>query len=133
VPSAGAYAYYSPPEHIFSNYSGIGGLAHLKTLMTLRSGEPWDFLVTRSMGLVSFPSFHVALGIILIYTFRRTLFLMIPVAIINALMVLATLPEGGHHLSDTLAGAAIAAFTLLVVRVIELEAQKAPRADPLVP
>jgi membrane-associated phospholipid phosphatase len=132
VPSAGAYAYYSPPESLFSNYSGIGGLAHLKTLDVLRSGEPWDFLVTRSMGLVSFPSFHVALGIVLIYTFRRTLLLAVPVAIINSLMALATIPEGGHHLSDILAGAAIAALTILVVRVLDVAPQKTVYADPLV-
>ena len=116
-PAAGAYAFYSPPPEIFSNFTGAGGLSHLQTLTALRSGEPFSFRVTEMKGLVSFPSFHAALGIIQVYCLRRNPWLMVPVGAVVGVMIPATIPEGGHHLIDTIAGVAIGMASIVAIRV----------------
>lgn len=115
-PSAGAYAFHMPRAETFSNFTGIGGLWHLDTLEALRSGEPYEYERTATMGLVSFPSYHAVLGVIMTYCLRRYVWLAIPVGIVNAVMLVATMPEGGHHLSDTLVGVTLAVVSILLIR-----------------
>ena len=63
-------------------------------------------------GVIQFPSLHTALAILYIYATRGIRILFPVFLILNLLVVLATPTIGGHHLSDVLAGAALA---LLVI------------------
>jgi membrane-associated phospholipid phosphatase len=67
-------------------------------------------------GVVSFPSFHTVLGVITIYALRDTRWLMILVLLLNGTMLVSTLPVGGHHLTDVLAGAGLTFGAILLVR-----------------
>ena len=102
VPAAGAYSFHTPDRGAFSHFTGVGGLAHLSTLAQLRGPAPFTFAIGNTIGLTSFPSFHTALGIVITYNLRRSI-LFLPVAAINAIMILATVPEGGHYFADVLA------------------------------
>lgn len=115
VPAAGAYAYYQPAAATYSHYTASGGLDHLATLYQLRSLAPFEFSVPKTIGLISFPSFHTTLGLLVIYAMRRT-FLFWPVVVLNALMIVGTIPEGGHHLMDIVGGAAVAAGSIAIIR-----------------
>ncbi|WP_292668853.1 phosphatase PAP2 family protein [Mesorhizobium sp.] len=124
-PAAGAYAFYAPPRDLFSNFTGAGGLDHLQTLAALRSGAPFSFHVTETIGLVSFPSFHAALGILIVYAVRNIRLLFVVVLTTNAVMIVATLPEGGHHLIDLIAGVAVGVLSIVAVRMSNYERRKA--------
>ncbi len=117
VPAAGAYSFHMPDRGMFSHFTGVGGLAHLSTLAQLRSSTPFTFVIGNTIGLTSFPSFHTALGIIITYNLRRSI-LFWPVAEINAIMILATVPEGGHYFADVLAGAAVALVSIAATRAV---------------
>lgn len=119
VPAAGAYAYFNPPPELFENFTRQAGMWHYAELMKLRSGESFIYLADDSKGLVTFPSFHTVLGIIITYALRGYRWLFVPAAVVNSLMILATLPEGGHHLVDVLAGFLIALLGLTLVRSLE--------------
>jgi membrane-associated phospholipid phosphatase len=119
VPAVGAYAYFNPPPELFDNFTHHAGMWHYAELMKLRSGEPFVFLADNVRGMVTFPSFHTVLGIIIAYALRGFRWLFAPVAILNAVMIVSTLPEGGHHLVDVLAGIAIALIGLTLVRTLE--------------
>jgi membrane-associated phospholipid phosphatase len=67
-------------------------------------------------GVVSFPSFHTMLGVMTIYALRDTRWIMIPVLVVNGAMIVSTMPVGGHHLSDVLAGAGLTLGAILLVR-----------------
>jgi membrane-associated phospholipid phosphatase len=67
-------------------------------------------------GLVTFPSFHTTLGILIVYAVRDFKVLAIFVGALNAVMIVATMPEGGHHLVDVLAGAGVALASISTVR-----------------
>lgn len=115
-PAAGAYAYFQPPSGDFSNFSADAGMWHFTDLQKLRSGEPFRLLLDRMQGLVTFPSFHTTLGILVVYAVRDFKVLTISVGALNAVMIVSTLPEGGHHLVDVLAGAGIGLASILAVR-----------------
>jgi membrane-associated phospholipid phosphatase len=117
VPAAGAYAYFDPPRHLFSNFSAHAGMWHYEFLQWLRTdiAPRLDFLNVQ--GLVTFPSFHTALAIITAYAVRDILYVARPALVLNAIVIVATLPEGGHHLVDLIVGAVIAAFAILIVHL----------------
>lgn len=59
-------------------------------------------------GLVSFPSFHTAAGVLFIrYSKRLTLIWPLMVAL-NGVMIVATMVRGSHYFSDLIGGAAVA-------------------------
>jgi len=88
---------------------------HMIDLQALRSGAFPVLDLQRIHGLITFPSYHAVVAVLLVYTARSTRFLFLS-AVVNALMLLSALSEGGHYLVDLLAGVAIALGTILVVR-----------------
>ncbi|RWE37478.1 phosphatase PAP2 family protein [Mesorhizobium sp.] len=121
VPAAGAYSYFTPVAADISNFTAHAGMWHFEELARLRSGEAFNLLVTRAEGLVTFPSYHTALGIMITYALRKMPLIAWPVGILNAIMVISTLPEGGHHFIDVLAGAAIGALTVGAVWLVQMQ------------
>ncbi|WP_031193386.1 phosphatase PAP2 family protein [Mesorhizobium sp. L2C066B000] len=118
VPAEGAYAYFKPTAEQFNHFTVQAGMWHYETLMALRSGEPFDLVMAKSNGLVTFPSFHTALGIMVVYALRDYRWLSWPLGGLNAIMVISTLPEGGHHLIDVFAGALVGVASIFAVRMI---------------
>jgi hypothetical protein len=117
IPCEGAYALYRPAPSSFSNFTAIGGLAHLSTLARLRSLEPFDFILGGTVGLTCFPSFHTALGVMTVHALRRTV-LFFPMTVVAAIMIAATIPQGGHYLVDVIAGACVAVISIGIVELI---------------
>jgi membrane-associated phospholipid phosphatase len=108
VPAAGAFAYFEPARHSFDNFATGGEMWPFWSIFNgLRNGSLTTIDMSSVQGVVSFPSFHTMLGIITTYALRDTRALFIPAVMLNGTMIVATLPVGGHYLTDVLAGAAI--------------------------
>lgn len=134
VPAIGPFAYFQPAPDIYDSYSSIVGSWHREAFDALRSGQP--FLITRSAGLVSFPSFHTILGIVLAFALRETPYVRGPAIILNALLIVGTLSVGCHYLVDVLAGAAIATLSIYMVcffRIASVERRASSSAEMLRP
>lgn len=72
----------------------------------------------RLTGIVSFPSFHTVMAILLAYTARGMRFM--PAAVVlNAIMILSTLSQGHHYLADVIAGVIVAAATIGLLHAIQ--------------
>jgi membrane-associated phospholipid phosphatase len=119
LPAAGAYAHYRPPLDVYDHFSSGAGMWHYDLLMALRAGTApvIDFNVPNSNCLVTFPSGHTILAIIMTYALRGSRWTLIPAFTVNAAMLVSTIPEGGHHLIDLAAGGAIAACAISFVRL----------------
>lgn len=116
-PAAGAYAFYRPAPELFSNLTAQAGMWHYSTLSSLRSGAPYELIVSKAEGLVTFPSFHTALGILVVYAVRDVRPLFVVALMVNAIMIVSTLPEGGHHLIDVIVGAVIGVISVAAIRM----------------
>jgi len=117
VPAAGAFVYFAPSQHLFDNFAGQGEMwPFLDAFNALRDGSLTKIDVSSVQGVVSFPSFHTMLGILITYALRDTRPLFMAVAAINAVMIVSTLPVGGHYLADVIAGAAICAAAIYGMR-----------------
>jgi membrane-associated phospholipid phosphatase len=118
-PAEGAYAYYHPPLSSYDNIGAGSGMWHHPLLMSLRSGTNTliDFAMPNSNCLVTFPSGHTILAVIMTYALRVSKWTLIPAVAINTTMLVSTIPHGGHHLTDLIAGGAIALCAIFLVRL----------------
>ena len=108
---------------IFVFTPALGHVAHIgtgwmKTLTMIRNGE-WAALdFSHIEGIVSFPSFHTTLAILLVYAVRHHRWALAVLFPLNMLLIVATLSVGGHYLVDLPAGAAVAAISIAATRLL---------------
>jgi hypothetical protein len=117
-PAAGSWKYFAAgmPAADFAS------LSHFEPL---RDGRLRDIPLREMQGLISIPSLHTVLAVLLIHAMRGTVLLPIFV-ILDAAMIVSTPVDGGHYFVDVLAGA------LLAGGLIALERRRASgvRATP---
>ncbi len=94
------------------------GPGYLNLLMEIRSGQ-WSVMTyTQNEGIVTFPSFHATLAIIMTYAVRRQRWALAVFAPLNCIMMLAIPTVGGHYLVDLFGGAAVAGLAIFLVGLI---------------
>jgi hypothetical protein len=99
-PAAGAWKFYA--------VAGSFDLSSLSHFEPLRNGGLRDIALDRMQGLISIPSLHSAMAVLLVYAVRGTRFVA-PVFVGIDLAMLASTPiDGGHYLVDVLAGVVLA-------------------------
>jgi membrane-associated phospholipid phosphatase len=106
-PARAAVDRYFGPSADFSAFPLEPGLYHLPSLERLRDGGPVELVVGYLPGLVTFPSFHTAAGVLLVAATWRTP-LVVPAFLYVILMIGSTPVFGGHYFVDLIAGAAVA-------------------------
>jgi len=89
----------------------------LAVFIALRDGSLSSFALLHMTGIVTFPSFHTALAIVLIYVHRPPLRSFVPVKILNVVMLVAIPFAGHHYLVDMIAGAGVAAISIAILRL----------------
>jgi hypothetical protein len=107
---------------------------HAPHFIALRAGGLPVMDLADSYGLISFPSYHTVLAILLAWGARpegvkalRPAFAVS--CLVNGAMVVSVLSEGGHYLVDAVAGALIAAVTIPLVHY-GMRRASAPVARP---
>jgi hypothetical protein len=116
LPAAGAFVLFDPPAALFDKFPAGAGVWHYHTLLELRSGKPFEFAHRHAVGLVTFPSFHTMLAIVTTYAARGLRVVFPCLLVLNTVMIVSTVPYGGHYLVDVLAGGAIALLVIVGVR-----------------
>ncbi|VWC04824.1 PAP2 family protein [Burkholderia lata] len=112
------------------------GIADANTASTvshydlLRSGRLRQFSLSESQGLVSLPSFHVMLALLLAYAVRHVRYLFPASVVLNAVMIVSTPTQGGHYLADVIAGIVFGVLSLVVVRRWMAGPRRAATAGP---
>jgi hypothetical protein len=107
LPALGTYSYYSTlPDRAI----------HLPDLIALRTGTMTVFPVLELKGIITMPSFHSVMAVLLCYPYRRHRPLFVIVVALNGLMLVSVPTRGGHYLVDVIAGVAVAAAAILAYR-----------------
>ena len=116
-PAKAPMAFFLPDADQFNHLTASTGTGHVKYLLALRY-EPMPHISFSHMpGLVTFPSFHTAMGIVAIYCARGELKLFVPVTPINLLMIASTPVFGTHYLVDLIGGAFICLVCIVAYRL----------------
>ncbi|WP_422384294.1 phosphatase PAP2 family protein [Roseibium album] len=110
----------SAPIHFFGmvdtlpGYDKVPGAYHLEHMMALRAADTPVVNLFSVPGLVTFPSFHTAGGVILIICFLRTK-LVWPVSAYSLTMIASAPIFGGHYFIDQIAGAMLATAVCMLI------------------
>ena len=96
--------------------------AYIEDLVGLRSGHlpPIDVMLLK--GVIAFPSFHAVLAVLFTYAHRRSAFF-VPMASLNAVMLVSIPSEGGHYLVDVIGGVGVAIVAILALRAVPVSAR----------
>ena len=116
-----------PAMGTFEHYGVIDAKhgAHLHDLYGLRGGTLTGISMNHIQGIITLPSYHTVLAVLLSYIYRdqrRMLYVVLP---LNLLMLISIPSQGGHYLADMFAGGAVAALSIWIVARIPLGANRA--------
>jgi hypothetical protein len=106
VPAAGAFAYYGMPER--------SGWMH--DLELLRGGSNLHFALADLTGIVTFPSFHTVVALLVIHAVRGTGAVGLLFMVWNGIMLFSIPPFGGHYLADMIGGGVVLAVSIGIFR-----------------
>lgn len=113
APSFGAFSVYDLPPQVSAHLSVALDHAYARSLVDLLAHGPGRISPTDAKGLVGFPSFHGALAMIVAWYARDIRYLRWPALTLNALVLVATPIQGGHHVVDLVGGLAVTIAAVL--------------------
>jgi membrane-associated phospholipid phosphatase len=105
LPASGAFEYLGLEPLFGAQLPPGSGVYHLEVLHALRSTTHLAINPFGLHGLVTFPSFHTAMALMTAAAWRDHRLLKWPMFIWNGLVIVSTVPVGGHYLVDLIAGA----------------------------
>jgi hypothetical protein len=114
---------------LLQNFPYEPGVYSVDIIDRLRSGGGQFFDLFDLPGLTTFPSFHTAAGIVMVYSYRGTR-MIYPVSLYTAVMIASTPVYGGHYFVDIIAGTICA---LVICRGVEKTKAFAELFRPLAP
>ena len=118
-PAKAAVIFLIPDLSIFEPLGWVPGAYHISYMDMLRtSNGPVILDPNRLPGLVTFPSFHTASGILIISACRKT-WVYVPAWIYSITMIAATPVLGGHYFVDLIAGMAVALMSIKLVAYLD--------------
>jgi hypothetical protein len=117
LPAVGEYAYRKiNPAHEFQWLPSIA-TSYVTEVMQLRTHTPIIDL-DKLYGVITFPSFHASLGILLLWAFWKTPVVRWIAFLLNGTLILATPIFGGHYFVDVAAGILVALGSIVVTRTV---------------
>lgn len=115
-PAAGTATMFLEDMSIYPNFEKRPGVYFVRHMLSLRESTGEIFIhLSKMPGLVTFPSFHTAAGVILAVAFWRTR-LFWPVLLYTVVMISATPLYGGHYFVDLIAGVILAGLIMWLNR-----------------
>jgi membrane-associated phospholipid phosphatase len=122
VPTLGPMAAVS--DH-FNNLPTLGRTtAHI--VLSLREGTLKTIEFSAIDGIISFPSLHAAVAVIVPFTLRWSKQLFWPVAVLDGMMLLSAVPSGNHYFVDVIAGCTVAVGAIACATLLQ------PRLDRMI-
>jgi membrane-associated phospholipid phosphatase len=115
-PALSTFAHYRVDLTDYPHLDPAADFIHLPDLLAAHSGQPLHLDLTKAYGIITFPSYHAALGLLALLGAWSNRWLRWPFFVVNALMIIATPIDGGHYFSDVLGGLTIAAGSHVLAR-----------------
>ncbi|MDX5359847.1 MAG: phosphatase PAP2 family protein [Alphaproteobacteria bacterium] len=111
-PAVGAYVHFGLDCAAFPNLAPAPACVFLGDVLALREGSFETLHLAKAQGILTFPSFHTVLGVLVWHYSRDLGPLCLPLRVLNVMMIASAVTVGGHYLADVLAGIALALATI---------------------
>ena len=117
-PALSNYVHLGLGPEEFRHVDPFAGYVHLADMEALRHGTMTVLHLSKMQGIITFPSYHAALALVMLWGFwiSRVRIVRWAGAALALTTIAATPVDGGHYLVDVLAGLAIAAASILAAR-----------------
>jgi hypothetical protein len=116
LPAAGVWGYHHLHAADYANITPATRSLHLPVFYGLRDGSFRLLMATGAEGIITFPSLHSALAVLLVVALWGIPVLRWVGLALNGLMLVSIPVDGGHYFIDVFAGIAIAWASLVVAR-----------------
>ena len=117
LPAVGVWPHYgltaADSPHVLPTVSTSWPVFH-----GLRDGSFRALVAVGSEGIITFPSLHAALAVILIFALWPIPKLRWVILVLNTVMLVATPIDGSHYFIDVIAGIAVAVLAVLAARAL---------------
>jgi len=118
---AGVCSVFVPTLGPMSAAGSHADFAHLPTLgrttaeivLNLRDGTLRAIDLDAINGIISFPSLHAAVSVIVPFSMRWNRALFWPIAMLDAVMLVSAVPSGNHYLVDVVGGVGVGTLAIL--------------------
>lgn len=111
----------------YPNLNPQASFVHVADMKALRAGAAFLLDLDKAQGIITFPSYHAALGLLAIIGAFANRWVRWPFLLLNVTMIAATPIDGGHYFVDVAAGLAIAVGSYIAARSLVLRGAASPR------
>lgn len=122
-PAVGPWIHFDAPDN------NPLKMLYVNHLIALKEGALRVVALKEIEGIICFPSYHTSLACVFVYAHRGLYWTRWPVLVLNALMLLSIPSQGGHYLSDVVAGIGAALLAIGAARALS-GGEAAARAGP---
>jgi hypothetical protein len=116
VPAEGVWGFYSLKPAAYPDIVPATREIHLTIFHGLREGSYRLLMADGAEGIITFPSLHAALAVLLIFGLWPIPVLRWMALVLNTLMLVSIPVDGGHYFIDVAAGLAVAGVSLAAAR-----------------
>ena len=110
--------WFTPALGPFAAFGMADRALYLPAMLGLRAGAQIFDVSYNGAALITFPSFHAIWALALVYVHRGNGWVSVAVAVLNAVVLVSVLSEGGHYLVDLLSGFIVAATAMIVTSAV---------------
>jgi hypothetical protein len=114
VPSLGAKSLYTLPPEVTSRLTLSVTCDYGKALVALFQNGPGFITPSDLRGLIAFPSYHGVLALIMAWYGWHLRWLRWPLLLLNAVIIICSPIQGGHHMVDLLGSFPVAALSIFL-------------------
>ena len=133
MPALGIFHHLGLKHSDLAHINPVPAYVHIPDALALRDGSLKVIALDKIEGIIPFPSFHAALGVLFARAFWSVPVLRWPALAVNLLMIAATPIQGGHYFVDVLAGIVVALAALfLAARLTDWRTDRSLSPLPLI-
>ncbi|WP_066471337.1 phosphatase PAP2 family protein [Bosea sp. WAO] len=130
MPAVAMFVHLGLTPADYPNLNPGAAFVHVADIKALRSGASFLVDLSRAEGIITFPSYHAALALLMLLAGWTHPLLRWPFVIINLLMIAATPIDGGHYFIDVFAGLGLALLCHAAARRCLFPSRVAPVPEP---
>jgi membrane-associated phospholipid phosphatase len=116
APALGGYLHYQLEPKDFPEVRVLATWLFVAPFHALRDGSLSIVELSTLDGIITFPSYHAAVAVLLAWAASGIPYLRYPMIVLNLVMLVSAVPIGGHYLVDVIAGSLVGGASVIVAR-----------------